>query len=200
MSKIQDQIRELQVKQKKIDYVSYISDLLKNDKHCIDFKDVKEEILNKIDPFLVTLIEEIENGGATQKVANPTATGPLTADETQIARALIAQAASRIAGTPAAAAPQRPARKSNSGPFATADGSAPPTGATGQKAGGLGTHDKMAFAMDNRHLGGKRVQVMNDKNIDLRGEVVGLDAPMVLVKTDEGPTIEVPLERIALEK
>lgn len=61
-----------------------------------------------------------------------------------------------------------------------------------------GAHDKLSFALDNRHLAGKKVSVMNDKNIDIRGSVVGLDAPFVLVKTDTGPTIKVPLEKVSL--
>jgi len=58
---------------------------------------------------------------------------------------------------------------------------------------------KANFAIDNRHLGGKKVAVINDKNIDIRGTVVGLDAPFVLVKTDTGPTIKVPLEKVSLQ-
>lgn len=59
--------------------------------------------------------------------------------------------------------------------------------------------EKMNFALDNRHLAGKQVNVLNDKNIDIRGEVVGLDAPYVLVKTTTGPTIKVPLNNVSLQ-
>lgn len=60
-------------------------------------------------------------------------------------------------------------------------------------------NDKLAFALDNRHLGGKVVSVINDKNINIKGKVVGLDAPYVMVKTDTGPTIKVPLDKVSLE-
>lgn len=62
----------------------------------------------------------------------------------------------------------------------------------------LSPSEKLSFAMDNRHLAGKRVMVENDKNIEIRGEVVGLDAPFVHVKTDTGPIIKVPLAKVSL--
>lgn len=63
----------------------------------------------------------------------------------------------------------------------------------------LSPHEKMNFAINNRHLGGKVVSVLNDKNVDIKGEVVGLDAPDVIVKTTTGPTIRVPLEKVVLQ-
>lgn len=63
----------------------------------------------------------------------------------------------------------------------------------------VGPNEKLAFALDNRHLGGKKVSVQNDKNITIRGEVVGLDAPFVIVRTETGPTIKVPLEKVSLD-
>ncbi len=62
----------------------------------------------------------------------------------------------------------------------------------------VGPNDKLSFAMDNRHLAGKTVSVANDKSIVITGKVVGLDAPFVLVKTDTGPTIKVPLDKVSL--
>ena len=59
--------------------------------------------------------------------------------------------------------------------------------------------EKMNFALDNRHLSGQKVNVLNDKNIDIQGEVVGLDAPYVFVKTTTGPTIKVPLDKVSLQ-
>lgn len=63
----------------------------------------------------------------------------------------------------------------------------------------LSTGEKMNFALDNRHLAGKKVNVLNEKNIEIKGEVVGLDAPYVIVKTSTGPTIKVPLPNVSLE-
>lgn len=188
MSKIQDQIKELQLKQKKLDYISYVSDLLKNDKHCVDFKDIKEEILSQIDPFLLNLMERIESGTVTEAAPAKIATTGLNSDETAVLKVLAVEAAKRMSGG-TVPTQQRPAQPSS--PYSSMDGTPPPP-----KKPITNTHDKMSFAMDNRHLGGKRVQVINDKNVDVRGVVVGLDAPLVIVKTDTGPTIEVPLEKI----
>lgn len=56
----------------------------------------------------------------------------------------------------------------------------------------------MAFAMENRHLSGKSVVVIAPEGqVDIQGTVVGLEAPFVLVKTNAGPTIKVPLEKLA---
>jgi hypothetical protein len=62
----------------------------------------------------------------------------------------------------------------------------------------VGANDKLSFALDNRHLSGKIVTVANDKNMTITGKVVGLDAPYVLVATETGPTIKVPLEKVSL--
>jgi len=66
------------------------------------------------------------------------------------------------------------------------------------KEDAVGANDKLAFALDNRHLAGKSVSIANDKNITINGKVVGLDAPFVIVQTEAGPTIKVPLEKVSL--
>lgn len=63
----------------------------------------------------------------------------------------------------------------------------------------MSMNEKKNFALDNRHLAGKRVMVANDKSVEINGEVVGLDAPFVLVKVDSGPTIKVPLGNVSLK-
>lgn len=60
----------------------------------------------------------------------------------------------------------------------------------------LSIHEKASFAMDNRHLSGKEVDVLNDKNANITGEVVGLDAPYVIVKVKSGHRIKVPIDNI----
>lgn len=58
--------------------------------------------------------------------------------------------------------------------------------------------DKLTFALENRHLAGKKVSVANEQNMSITGNVVGLDAPHVIVKTETGPTIKVPLNKVSL--
>lgn len=183
MSKIDDQIKALQLKKLKVDYLSYISDLLKGDKHCVDFKDVKEEILGLLDPIILKLMTAIENDQSTD------VDGLDLADNERVALKMLAgEAAKRMNGNVAQPKTQ-PAS-----PYS--DGNVKPQQPSKPKPPVTQHVDKMQFAIANRHLGGKKVQVLNDKNMHVTGEVVGLDAPMVVVKTDAGPTIEVPLERI----
>jgi hypothetical protein len=58
-------------------------------------------------------------------------------------------------------------------------------------------NEKINFALDYRHLGGKKVKVLNKEGSDSTiGEVVGLDAPYVVVKTSAGPTIRTKVDKI----
>jgi hypothetical protein len=178
MSKIDQQIKDLQLKKKKIDYVSYVADLIKNDTKCIDFKEVQKEIVGKIEPFLIDLITAIENDD--QVVQKPGAVPVLSEVQTkvlaQVADKLLTKSSEPVQNTTPA---KREERKK-------------------PEVDNVSHHDKMNFAMNNRHLANKRVQVINDKNVELFGQVVGLDAPFVLVKTDTGPTIKVELEKVVL--
>lgn len=63
---------------------------------------------------------------------------------------------------------------------------------------GMSIAEKANFAMDHRHLAGKTVTVENDKNMVIKGKVVGLDAPFVVVAVEGGPNINVPREKISL--
>lgn len=172
MSKIQEQIKILQLKQKKVEYVSYIADLVKNDTKCVDFKEVQKEILEKIEPFLLELMTQIEEGAVAPK-ASQNVTGDLTPEQVDALKKVADRVLTKPENQSFSEPPQKPAPKQD----------AP-------------HQDKMRFALDNRHLADKRVQVINDKNVQIYGRVVGLDAPFVVVQTETGPVINVPLEKI----
>jgi hypothetical protein len=178
MSNIDQQIKALQLKKKKIDYISYIADLIKQDTKCIDFKDVQKEVIEKIEPFLLQLMESIEKDTA---VVNAEVI-PFSKEEEQILKTIAARAIQKAPATTPSSGynqeipPPVPPKRSESSQLANAD--------------------KMNFAINNRHLANKRVQVMNDQNAQIFGTVVGLDAPHVLVKTETGPTIQVPIQKI----
>ena len=55
-----------------------------------------------------------------------------------------------------------------------------------------------SFALENRHLSGKTVTAVNAEGGEVKGEVVGLDYPHVLIRTDEGPVIKAPRERLKI--
>lgn len=175
MSKIDAQIKELLLKKKKIDYISYIADLIKNDRSCIDFLEVKDETLAQVEPFLINLIESIEK----DQILNTSSKSETFAeDEVSILKTLI----SKVKNPKVPQKLEEPTKvmqKPKDRPV-------------------VSNGDKMNFALSNRHLANREVQVMNEQGANIEGLVVGLDAPNVIVKTKTGPTIEVPLERINL--
>jgi hypothetical protein len=174
MSKIAEQIKALQLKQKKIDYISYVADLVKNDTKCIDFQDVQKEIVEKIEPFLLKLMDSIEKDVELKADGQPALSEEQVKALALVADKLIAkpQVANQQPANPQVPPPPKPPQ---------------PT---------VSNQDKMNFALGNRHLADKRVQVLNDQNAQIYGKVVGLDAPHVVVKTDTGPVINVPIEKI----
>lgn len=172
MSNIDAQIKALQLKKKKIDYISYVADLIAKDTHCVDYKDVQKEVYEQIEPFLTKLMTAIETDTPVSTESQPV----LTKEELDAVK-LVASKVLNKAQTPTPPSTERPP--------------APPP-----PKRDISTPDKMNFAMSHRHLGNKRVQVMNDEHAQIFGLVVGLDAPFVVVKTDTGPTINVPIEKI----
>lgn len=184
MSKINNLIKELQAKQKKIDYISYIADLLKGDTKCVDYKEVQEDVLSQIEPLLLKLIESIENDLPMQLIH--TEQEDFSREQINALR----QVADRVLN-PKAPPPAAPAQPQATQPAAPAQKPNRPP---------MSNQDKIGFAMENRHLANKKVEVINDQNVTIVGTVVGLDAPFVIVKTDSGPTIEVPLEKVVYNK
>lgn len=184
MSKIDQQIKALQLKKTKIDYVKYIEDLLKNDTKCVDFKHVKEEILSQIIPHLEKVAEAIENDSQVQESSSLI----FSKEQSEVLKEL----ADKFMAAKQNKNPQQESKPQNQ-PYQSDQAPVP-----APKKQELSHNDKMNFAMNNRHLANKRVQVMNDQNVQIHGLVVGLDAPYVQVKTDTGPTINVPLEKVSM--
>lgn len=172
MSNIDAQIKALQLKKKKIDYLAYITDLLKNDTKCIDFKDVQQEVVSQIEPFLKDLATSIETDTPIKKELSIPGLTP------EQAKALV-QVADKVLNKSEVAAAQEIKQA-----------------APKPEVQELSHSEKINFAMDNRHLSNRRVQVLNDQNAQIYGNVVGLDAPNIVVKTETGPTILVPLNKV----
>lgn len=133
-----------------------------------DFNDVKDEVVKMLAAFVKRATEVIEGGNAEPLL---TPVPPVQKDLTV------------SGGTfgPENGGPSQPVKPR----LPTKETDVPP-------------NVKLSFAMDNRHLSGKTVTVANDKNMVIKGKVVGLDAPYVLVATETGPTIKVPLEHVSL--
>lgn len=179
MSNIDAQIKALQAKKKKIDYLSYVADLIKNDTKCIDFKDVQKEIAGRIEPILIQMMTDIENDVQTSL---QTGDG-FTKDQIDILKKL----ADRAMSKPATTNSQNTQQSKN-------------TQKSAQTESEMSPNEKMNFAMDNRHLAGRSVNVLDsDDKIISDGTVSGLDAPYVCVKTSTGPIIKVPLNKVVLK-
>jgi hypothetical protein len=179
MSKLKEQIEKLQYKQKQVDYLNYIKDLVINDTKCIDYSDVKASIHEKLIPILTQLTAELAEDEQPKPVETVTTTSTtFTVDEAAVLKGLVAKVTSQ---GKAPQNPQQPQSPANPGPKTAPSVS-----------------EQMSFAMANRHLANKKVQVINDANVTLTGTVVGLDAPNVVVQTDTGPKILVPIEKVVL--
>lgn len=105
-------------------------------------------------------------------------------------------------GEPFTIQAQAPKAPEANTPFATEETKttpvAPPQPKRLTTPGEASPSEKMSFAMAHRELANKMVSVANDKNMLVKGKVVGLDAPFVVVAVDGGPTIKVPRGNVSL--
>lgn len=172
-SKIDEQIKELQLKKKKTEFLSHILASAVGYDHK-DFKEVKKSVVSDLEEYITSKIAEIESGESVEPtdVNDPSR---FSDAQTEILQKIATRALLKEPGPPK---PQKPIKEATNEPV-----TAP---------------DKLAFALGNRHLAGKKVSIANDSNMIIKGEVVGLDAPNVIVKTETGPTIQVPIENISL--
>lgn len=170
MSKIDTELKDLLLRKQKIDYIRYVIDLLKGDTKCIDFKEVQKDVLARVEPFLNELVASIEDNLATSK--NETSqNNTFTEDETGILKVLAQKAKPKVEDV-----------KSVNKTFSETP---------------VSNQEKINFGLNNRHLANAKV-VVNDPKNPLTGLVVGLDAPFVIIKTDAGPTIKVPVEKVRM--
>lgn len=184
MSKIDTLIKELQEKKKKIDYLDYIIDLVSNDQKCIDFIEVQEEVISKLTPLLSDLKKQIEDG-----ILDPSeSSNQLSSDELNTLKVLANKVKSKMSQP-------ETSNKSKNSPYSSEseDDVRPDSG----KSSIMSNQDKLNFAINNRHLANKKVNV-RDGTKNIEGVVVGLDAPDVIVRTEAGPCIKVPVNRIEL--
>lgn len=184
VSKINEQIKELQTKLKKIEFLNHILDSAKKYENK-DFKDVKEDVISLLEEFVTVSIENIENGPSLKAVKLE---GTFTEEDLNILRSMVGRVKTK--SQPTTVDKQTPNKVND--PY----GSGQPPKAS--KKDLVDNNDKLTFALDNRHLANKRVTVANDTGMQVHGEVVGLDAPNVVVKTDTGPTIQVPIGNVSL--
>lgn len=177
MSKIDKLIEELQLKKTKIDYLNYLLNIIKTDEHCVDYKEIKNEMVSKIEPLLKNLITEIEDGTITEVKLE----GDFSKDELNTLKALAERANAKNVIVDAKPADTRPKEL-----------------VLNKKEPMMSVHEKMQFSLSHRHLANASVNVMNDQNVTITGKVVGIDAPYLVIKTESGPVIKVPPEKVSM--
>lgn len=172
MSKIAEQIEKLREQEKKLHRetrkVEFFNHIL------VSAKDYKHEAFTDVKDDVVSLLEQF-----VRKTVEAIEAG------TQVTITVGPPTIGIVQTTPQAPAPPEVVAPAQLQPKKPIEDTVSP-------------NDKLSFAMDNRHLAGKAVSVANDQNITITGKVVGLDAPFVLVKTDTGPVIKVPLPKVSL--
>lgn len=174
MSKIQSLIEELQFKKEKIEFLQTILENVKQYEHVSD--KVREEVHALLNDFVEKTIVNIESGAASNNIEQSES---LSKEEVDALKAVAQKVRQKTNNEPAKTQPQQP--------IAPVD--------PNQE---VGPNEKMAFALQHRDLADKKVTVANDQNMTIGGVVTGLDAPFVVVKTDTGPTIKVPINKVSL--
>lgn len=173
MSKIDDQIKELELRKKKISFYYAVKAFVVNNK---DFPETKKSVESQVVKFIATQIEAIENN-ATEDLSKTA----FNKAEVKVLKDMAERVVSRTSSSTLTDTNKQLSQKPQIS-------KSPPNNNMPQQ-------DKLSFALANRHLDSKKVQVITE-NGNVSGTVCGLDAPNVVVKTDTGYTVEVPLDKI----
>jgi hypothetical protein len=158
VSKIDEQIKALQTKKRKIDCVIHIASKLKE--ITSDYADVASEVVAQLENYTLKLAEGIENDSDLDPKS---VTEKLSDSHIVVLRALAERAMNKIPV-------QAPEPKADQVPQNNVE---------------LSVGEKMDFAMKHQHLGGKFITVEQNGNT-FRGVVIGLTAPNIILKTEAG--------------
>lgn len=184
MNKLDKQIKELQLKKKKIELYNTIkSFVMKNkdkEKTTKEINDVKTEIQKEVSKFIDSQISNIENN-TDIKVVDNKINSIFCDSEIKILK----NVAKRIFNK------EKPVITKETNSPVTPNYTKPQTGVSD-------VQDKFKFAMANRHLDSKKV-IVTTVTGPMPGIVVGLDAPHIIVKTQSGATIKAAINNITVE-
>jgi hypothetical protein len=189
MSLLEQQIKELQLRKNKADLYKLVLEEIQTNPKKEAFAEVWEDVMTEFSEFVVSRVEEIENGQQKKAPGKP---AELTEEDRDILKALATRAKERV-NTPV---------NSNSGAFASDDitvpKNQPPQRNNAEAAKMARRNDMLLFAKDHKHLDRKRVTVHTPQG-DVGGIVVGAIAPNLIIKTDTGHEVPVPPENITVE-
>ena len=201
MSLLEQQMLELQAKQKKVEFLKNLLQLLTPDAKR-PVTEAEAEITAEVRAFIEAKIDSIENGTpAPSQEELPEGAVSLTQEEIEFVKEMVARAGQRgitaNQGVYAEEEEEAPApspmerRRQNPGPRPRPPQQAP--------AKPKGQKDLVIFARENAHMHGKRVMVQA-KQGKVGGVVTGVSSPgFLMVTTDTGHDVPVAIENITLE-
>lgn len=173
MSKIEEQIKELMLKQKKVQLLSclmdYVNPTLKaEDVQDDPFSDVRGEVTELVRAFVASQIEMIEDAKLSNSSGELYNQLQFTNNEVQVLKEMVHKLLNKGTKVPV-----------NNGAYSDEN-----------NQGELEPSDPLRFAQKHKHLDSKRVR-FSTKDGNVTGVVVGLTTPHILVKTDTGYTVPV---------
>ena len=168
MSKLDEQLKELQIKKLKVEFLKLLRNNI-GDVTGDQFKEIEVEVKEEVFAFLDAQIDMIESG----EIKTTNEVTQLFNDDEVNALKLFAQKAISKQNQPIKQSPSVNNIENNN----------------------FSTQDKIRFAQEHRHLGGKMVK-LKDGN---EGKVVGLDAPSVLISLYNGVTVGYNVKDIVSE-
>jgi hypothetical protein len=207
MSLLEQQMRELQMRQRKVEFLKNLIGLvapqpIKENEMVPDFvAQAEQEISSEVQEFLKAKIDQIENGTPAPSQEGLPQQSEFTQEEVGFLKEMCARAGERgitannnvYADEEEEAPAPNPMerRRQNPGPRPRPPQQAP--------AKPKGQKDLVIFARENAHMHGKRVTV-NAKQGRVGGVVTGVSSPgFLMVTTDTGHDVPVAIENITLE-
>lgn len=158
MSNLDDQLKELTNRKLKSEFLAELKNVVQTFKILDKYKEISEECNKEVLGFIDSHVDMIESG----EIKQPEISSLFTSQEVEALKLL----ASRALTTKS--------NNKNDKPQNIIKDDQPV--------------DKVGFALQHRHLGGKEVTVITSHgNVD--GKVVGIDHPNIVVKTVTGATI-----------
>ena len=195
MSLLEQQMQELKLRQRKASFLKVLLGLLDSKIEYKDEKPSKEEIeadkeiSGIVMNFIQDQINHIENG--TPMPHTSSAEGQFTPEEVSYLKDMVTRFVNRTLQTDSANAGE-----------ASAGGAPgifrPQQPTQSQQPQRKGNKDILTFAMEHKHLNGKRV-IVHTKQGKVGGVVTGADMPNLWVKTDTGHVVPVLPENLTLE-
>lgn len=175
MSKLEDQLKELQTKKLKSDFFKYLKGSLNDLKFEENrFDDVKSEVMESMNAFIDAQIDMIESGEINQKQELEEL---FNSEEVKVLKLMASKALNKQTNNPLGEPrPQVVLTKE-------------------QRIAELTANDPVKFALRHRHLEGKSVQFTNQDGT-FNGKVVGLNAPNIILEMPSGNKVQVHVDQI----